>query len=73
MKIWLKNLKNSNVGQWYSKVKRMSQLDPTKEEKTLVENISNQTSEKQAEIIADEFAKIWILIMTMKIMQFWLN
>ena len=54
----VEDLKYSNVGQWYSKVKRMSQLDPTKEEKILVENISDQTSEKQAEIIADEFAKI---------------
>ena len=29
------DLKTSNVGQWYSKIKRMSQIDPTKNEKNL--------------------------------------
>jgi hypothetical protein len=33
------DLKTSNPGKWYSKVKRMSSLDPTKEEKVLVEQL----------------------------------
>ena len=32
----VEDLKTSNVGQWYSKVKRMSSIDPTKEEKVCV-------------------------------------
>ena len=31
------DLKTSNPGKWYSKVKRMSSLDPTKEEKVIVQ------------------------------------
>ena len=54
----VEDLKTSNVGQWYSKVKRMSSIDPTKEEKVCVEELMNLPSEQQAEVIADRFAEI---------------
>ena len=31
----VEDLKVSNVGQWYSKVKRMSSIDPTSDEKVI--------------------------------------
>ena len=52
------DLKTSNPGKWYSKVKRMSSLDPTKEEKVLVEQLMGLPSSVQAELIADQFAAI---------------
>ena len=62
----VEDLKESNIGQWYSKVKRMSSMDPTKEEKVLVEEIIDLPSDQQAEIIADEFAKISNLYQPLK-------
>ena len=39
-------------------IKRMSTLDPTKNEKICVEELENLSSKQQAEIIADRFAEI---------------
>ena len=54
----VQDLKTSNPGKWYSKVKRMSNLDPTKEDKVLVEQLMGLPSSVQAELIADQFAAI---------------
>ena len=54
----VQDLKESNVSQWYSKLKRMSSIDPTKQDKVVVQDIMDVPSKQQAEIIADEFAKI---------------
>ena len=54
----VQDLKQSNVGKWYSKLKRMSSIDQTKEEKVVVQDIMDLPSNQQAELIADEFAKI---------------
>ena len=52
----VEDLKTSNVGQWYSKIKRMSSIDPTQEDKVNVEEIMDLPSQQQAEKIADSFA-----------------
>ena len=52
------DLKNSNPGQWYSKLKRMSSYDQLKTEQVNVENICDLTDKEQVEIIAENFAKI---------------
>ena len=62
----VEDLKESNVGQWYSKVKRMSSIDPTREEKILVQEINDLPSNQQAEVIADEFARISNLYQPLK-------
>ena len=54
----VEDLKSSNPGQWYSKVKRMSSTDPTDDRKIIVEELMDLSSEQQAEVIADQFAKI---------------
>ena len=54
----VEDLKNSNPGQWYSKIKRMSQLDPTKSNDIDVEELQNLPHQAQAEAIADSFAEI---------------
>ena len=54
----VEDLKTSKIGQWYSKVKRMSSIDPTRDEKISVEEIVEFSSEQQAEVIADRFAEI---------------
>ena len=35
------DLKTSNFGHWYSKIKRISQIDPIKNEKICVEELEN--------------------------------
>ena len=62
----VEDLKISNVGQWYSKLKRMSSIDPTKDENVLVQNIMDLPSAEQAELIADQFAKISNLYQPLK-------
>ena len=52
------DLKTSNPGQWYSKLKRMSSYDQLKCEQVNVEDISDFTDIEQAEIIAENFSKI---------------
>ena len=54
----VEDLKTSKVGQWYSKVKRMSSIDPTRDEKICVEKLEELSSMDQAEFIADSFAEI---------------
>ena len=54
----VEDLKTSNISQWYSKIKRMSQTDPTKDQEVIVEEIEHLPIPAQAESIADNFAKI---------------
>ena len=54
----VEDLKTSNPGQWYSKIKRMSQLDPTKGNDVEIEELQNLSIPAQAEAIADNFDKI---------------
>ena len=54
----VKDLKQSNPAQWYSKLKRMTSYDDQKSEEVLVENISHLTNYEQAEKIADHFSAI---------------
>ena len=52
------DLKLSNPGQWYSKLKRMTCYDQTKSEQVMVESISHLSDKDQAEKIADSFSKV---------------
>ena len=54
----VEDLKTSNVSQWYSKVKRMSSIDLTKDEGTEVHDLMHLPISAQAEKIADQFAEI---------------
>ena len=54
----VQDLKTSKVSQWYSKIKRMSSTDPTKDEKIIVQEIKDLPSEQQAKIIADKYSEI---------------
>ena len=54
----VEDLLTSNPGQWYSKVKRMSAKDKTKDDKVVVQEIMDLPSTAQAELIADQFAAI---------------
>ena len=54
----VEDLKSSNIGQWYSKLKRMSGLEDIHEDKVFVEELSELSSSEQAEKIADSFAEI---------------
>ena len=54
----VQELKSSNVSQWYSKVKRMSSIDQTKDDFVEVEELVDLPDQAQAEVIADSFAKI---------------
>ena len=62
----VEDLKTSNIGQWYSKVKRMSQIDPSKEDKVQVQELMDLPSENQAELIADGFSEISNLYQPLK-------
>ena len=54
----VEDLKTSNVGKWYSKLKRMSSDDRTKGDKVNVVSLSDLSPNDQAEIIADSIAYI---------------
>ena len=54
----VEDLKTSNPGQWYSKLKRMSQLDPTHDDYVNVEQLEKLSIPAQAEAIADNFKSI---------------
>ena len=54
----VEDLKNSNVSQWFSKVKRMSEIDPTKEDRVEVHDLMHLPSSDQGEEIANRFAEI---------------
>ena len=53
----VEDLKTSNPGQWYSKVKRMSSIDPTKDDRVLVEELMNLPSNLQAKKLLTVFLK----------------
>ena len=54
----VEDLKDSNSGQWYSKIKRMSTIDQTKDDVVTVQQFKGETSKMQAELTADQFASI---------------
>ena len=54
----VEDLKDSNPGQWYSKIKRMSTIDQTKDDVVTVQQFKGETSKMQAELTADQFASI---------------
>ena len=57
-KTFVKDLKFSKVGQWYSKLKRICSYDQQKAEPTIVESIKHLSDKEQAEKIADKFSKV---------------
>ena len=54
----VEDLKVSNPGQWYSKLKRMSSHDAAKSDEPVVQSINSLPNQIQAEMIADEFSAI---------------
>ena len=48
----------ARTGQWYSKLKRISNFDQTKSEVVQVDSISHLSDQEQAEAIADSFSAI---------------
>ena len=54
----VEDLKTSNVGRWYSKLKRMSSTEKFRDDKVYLEEFTNVPSQIQAELIADKFAKV---------------
>ena len=54
----VKDLKQSNVAQWYSKLKRLCSYDQHKNEPIVVESLKDLSDKEQAERIADKFAKV---------------
>ena len=53
----VEDLKTSDIGKWYSKLKRMSSNDPSKSEVNVISLINDPPS-IQAEKIADNFARV---------------
>ena len=62
----VEDLRVSNPGQWYSKLKRMSASDPTKDDKVIVQQLIGVNSQDQAEQIANQFAHISNLYQPLK-------
>ena len=62
----VEDLKISNPGQWYSKLKRMAAIDPAQDDKVCVQQIMDLPSDQQAERIADDFSKISNLYQPLK-------
>ena len=54
----VKDLKESNPGQWYSKLKRMSGQEIKRAENVLIPELEGKSDKSQAEIIADHYAEI---------------
>ena len=54
----VEDLKFSNPGQWYSKLKRMSSHDQAKSDEPVVLSIAELPNQIQAELIADEFSAV---------------
>ena len=52
------DLKTSNAKDWYSKIKRMSSIDQSKNTDLIVESIADEPHDKQVELIADNFEQI---------------
>ena len=53
----IKDLKESNPRQWYSKLKRLCSYDQNKSDPIIVETIKHLSDKEQVELIADKFAK----------------
>ena len=54
----IKDLKEGEPGQWYSKLKRLCSFDQEKSAEILCEEISGHSDQEQAEILADSFSGI---------------
>ena len=52
----VQKLKESNDGQWYSKLKNMSRFDQHLQEPIILSEISEHSDQEQAELIADKFS-----------------
>ena len=52
------DLKQSNPAQWYSKIKRMSSHSQTDDDNNMVQELIGQSTQSQAENIANQFAEI---------------
>ena len=52
------DIKDSKPGEWYSKLKRITQQDQGKSDIIQVEEISHLSDQQQAELIADKQAEI---------------
>ena len=52
------DLKTSNPGQWYSKIKRMSGKSESSHSNNLVDELAGLTDQEQAECIADHYSSI---------------
>ena len=52
------DLKQSNPSQWYSKIKRMSSHSQFSDADNMVQDLIGESSQSQAEKIADQFAEI---------------
>ena len=52
------DLKESNDGQWYSKLKKISSFNKHLQKPIIVSEISEYTDQEQADLIADKFSKI---------------
>ena len=52
------DLKTSNPGQWYSKLKRLSSHHQQQSDTVQVEEITGMTDSQQAEAIADHYANV---------------
>ena len=53
----IKDLKTSNINQWYSKLKRLCSYDQEKLEPVIVDSIKHLSIKEQAEAIADKFSR----------------
>ena len=54
----VEDLKISNPGQWYSRLKRMSSHNQAQNEEPIVQSLSSMTDQAQAEEIAEKFSQI---------------
>ena len=54
----MSDLKQSNPGQWYSKLKRITSHDQPKTEEVYIESICHLSDQEQAELIAETFSKV---------------
>ena len=54
----VEDLKTSDVSKWYSKVKRMSQVNSKETDNVQIQNVMHLPSSTQAELIADKYAQI---------------
>ena len=66
----VEDLKTSQPGQWYSKLKRMSSHDQTRSEEPIVQSFLGLPDQTQAETIANQFSEISICISQSKLKTF---